>query len=65
MTKTIRIQTTINSYARNFDMLDSLAVTCKHNGGKIVIVTVDADDIDAARAVLEDSYKVAAFEVVS
>lgn len=65
MTTTIRIQTRNNSTARAFDLLDGTDAKCRHNGGKLVIATVDAEDVPAVVAILDESYQIASYEVVS
>ena len=66
MTTTIKIEMANNSDARRADVLRSIrGASCRHNGGKIVIATVDSDDLDAARELLEESHAVKSFEVRS
>lgn len=63
-TVTLRITMKNNSDARRADALRSIrSAKARHNGGKLVIATVDADDLDAARELLEESHAVASFEV--
>ncbi len=64
MNTVIRIKTRNNSDARNFRLLGDLA-DVNHNGGKLVIARVEADDVDAVKALLDDSYMVASYEVQS
>ena len=65
-TTTIRVTCSNNSDARALRVgLDGLDHKARHNGGKLVIVTVDAADVDAARGLLDDSHAVASYEVQS
>lgn len=61
---TVRIKCRNNSDARNFRLLGDLA-DVNHNGGKLVIARVEADDVEAVKALLNDSYMVASYEVQS
>ena len=60
MTK-FRIEMTNNSDARNADILSSLRIKAKHNGGKTVIAVVDASRTEAVKALLDESHKVASY----
>ena len=63
--KTIRITTRNNADARKFEVLDDVgSANCRHNGGKLVIATVDDADLAAAEALLDASHAVAGYEVV-
>jgi len=63
MTK-LRITMTNNSDARRADILaDIRSASAKHNGGKVVIVTIDDDDLEAARDILDGSHQVREWEV--
>lgn len=61
---TIRITCSNNSDARDFRLLGTLAKV-KHNGGKLVIAQVTESDLAAAKELLDDSHKVASYEVQS
>lgn len=59
MTKQIRVEMTSNGYARDYDVTEG----GRHNGGRVVIVTCDAEDLPAVEAALDASRKVASYEV--
>jgi len=64
MTTKLRIVMTNNSDARRADILaDIRSASAKHNGGKVVIVTIDDDDLEAARTALDGSHQVREWEV--
>ncbi len=60
---TIRVTMRNNSDARSFHVLDSVRHEHRHNGGKLVIVTVDGDSyLEEARGLLDASHAVASYE---
>lgn len=63
--KKVRITMTNNSAAsRPGDVSDLIGGhPCRHNGGKLVIATVPASEIDAVRADLDDSHSVKSYDV--
>ena len=59
----IRITMENNSDARRADVLASLrGVEARHNGGKVVIAMVPDAQLDAAKAILDESHAVKAYE---
>lgn len=62
MTTTIRITCRNNADTRKFDVLGDLAKV-KHNGGKLMIATLDDSDLAAVKELLEESRMVAGYEV--
>lgn len=61
---TIRVTTRNNSDARDFVVLHDIdSAKCRHNGGKLVVVTLDASDVAAAKRLLDDSRAVAEYTV--
>ena len=59
----IRITMENNSDARRADVLASLrGVEARHNGGKVVIAMVPDAQLDAAKAILEESNAVKSYE---
>jgi hypothetical protein len=56
-----RIECENNSDARGFKLLDGVAETTRHNGGKIVICTVDDRQVARAEAILDASHKVRSY----
>lgn len=55
-----------NSDARRADVLSRIrSARAKHNGGKLVIVTLAGGDVDQAREMLEADHKVDSYEVQS
>jgi hypothetical protein len=63
---TIRVTMRNNSDARRADVLDDLAsAKARHNGGKLVIVALDASDLARAQEMLDESHAVASYEVQS
>ena len=60
----LRITMNNNSDARRADVLaDIRSAQARHNGGKIVIVTIDDDDLEAARTALEGSHQVREWDI--
>lgn len=51
-----------NSDARDFRVLSDVAVTTRHNGGKVVICTIQAEDAAQADRLLDESNKVSSYE---
>jgi hypothetical protein len=65
-TQTIRITMRNNSDARACRALPDVgSAKLRHNGGKLVIATVDAADVDAAREALDADHGVSSYEVSS
>lgn len=63
-TTQIRITMRNNTDARRADILGDIgSASVRHNGGKLVIATVDASDLDAAKELLDASNAVASYEV--
>ena len=68
MTTTIKITASTNSAARDAasfarSVLGGMAVSARHNGGKVVIVEVESSDVAAAETALDAAYSVTAYEV--
>lgn len=62
---TIRIQARNNSDCRRFGALDGIrSARVRHNGGRLMIATVAADDIAEAVVALDESAQVATYEVL-
>ncbi len=57
-----RIEMSNNSDARRADVLTSLGVKGKHNGGKTVIALVPESDAERAEATLDADYRVRSYE---
>lgn len=51
-----------NSDARDFRVLADVAVTTRHNGGKVVICVIHAEDAAQVDGILDASHKVASYE---
>lgn len=64
---TIKITCTTNAYASQPIKLErEIGIgRCKHNGGKVIILTVDSDDVTEATIRLDAIAQVASFEVRS
>lgn len=61
---TVRVTMRNNSDARRADVLETVgSAKARHNGGKLVIVTVDSDDVSEATQLLDASHAVASYEV--
>jgi hypothetical protein len=55
-----------NSDARRADVLADIdSASARHNGGKLVIVTLDADDRERAERLLDESHAVASYDEVA
>lgn len=53
-----------NSDARKAAILDDVSsAQARHNGGKLVIVTLDRDDVEAAKEILDGSHSVDRYEI--
>ena len=66
MTIEIRITARNNSDCRDgrFGALSGIrGASVKHNGGKTMIAHVHSDDLDRAKAALEESHQVSSYEI--
>jgi hypothetical protein len=66
MYKTIRVEMSNNSDARRLSGARRFAgvpASCRHNGGKIVVMTVSADSLAALESALDASHSVRGYAV--
>jgi len=61
----IRVTCRNNSDARKCVILDDVpSAICRHNGGKIIIVTVPNEDLARVEKILETSHLITAYDTV-